>query len=142
MRKEVLFAIVAGVIFGIVLTFGIWRANSSIKVKENSQEVSPTPTPSPSQPIGTLVVSLARPENLDVITQSPVEMTGITQASAWVVISAEAKDYYLKADAAGAFGELVELTAGINQIKITAIEENGERDEELINLVYSTEFSK
>lgn len=138
MRKEILLAIVTGVVFGIILAFGIWRANSALKstAPESKAEQAQAPTPSPD----VFEVALVRPDNYDVITSSPATIEGITAPSSWVSISSEDEDYIIKANKEGVFEQQVSLTGGINQILVTAFNEKGESVVEKRLIVYSTEF--
>ena len=140
MRKEVLFAILAGAVVGAVIAFGVWRANNALKTKE--VQPSPAISPEPTPPEFEFGITLAKPENFDVITQSPVTLSGITKASVWVVISAEDEDYIIKSDESGSFEQEVELTGGLNQIIITVFDEDGKSIQEKLTVVFSTEFAK
>lgn len=136
MRKEVLFAVLAGLGLGLVVAFGAWRANLALSSKDKGEaEASPTPKPE-------FAITLAKPADLDVFTQNPVTLSGITKGSAYVAISAEEKDYFVQADAKGAFEISIELVGGVNEIVITAFDEKGSEVTLKLLLVYSTEFEK
>lgn len=139
MRKEVVWAIVAGIIFGLIVGFGVWRINSSLKSKnENAQ---PTPTPQSATPTE-LKITLDKPENEDVITDSSVTVSGITKNLAWVVVSGENGDFITQADTKGVFSQDVDLNAGVNQIKITAFDKDGAQSDTHVIVVYSGLFKK
>lgn len=145
MRKEVLFAILAGGLFGLIIAFGIWKANSSLNNKKKAEaEVSQSssesemPSPSPSS----YSITLVSPDNLEVVTVSPVKISGATKPNAYLSISGELDDYVLNADGAGAFEKEIELSPGINQIAISAYDSGGFKSEKDLTLVYSTEFEK
>ncbi len=138
MRKEVLWAIAAGIIFGLVVAFGAWRINLGITKKGGSSE---TPRPS-SSPISEFKITLVGPENEDVVTESTIKVSGITKALVWVTISAEDGDYIIQSDEKGVFEEEVELTTGVNQIKITAFDPQGNQSVEKVLVVYSSAFEK
>lgn len=144
MRKEVLFAIIAGVLFGLVIAFGVWRAN--VAIKSNVEEISTANTHESEdkslelqKEIG---LTLATPENNDVAIETPIKISAITKPNAWVVISGEGEDYIIKASESGSFEQEVDLVAGVNQILITAFDEEGNSEKENLTLVYSTEFLK
>lgn len=141
MRKEVLFAILAGVVVGAVVAFGVWRANNALKVKE-SQTTTPSQTSEPEIEKPEFDITLASPEHLDVITDSPTVLSGITNQNVWIVISSFESDYIIKSNPQGSFEEEVELTGGVNEILITAFDDNGNPAEEALTIVYSTEFAK
>ena len=84
MRKEVLFAVIAGAIFGLVLAFGIWRANTALE-----PEVEPETTAESQEEIAPVSeapefdIALAKPNNYDVITESPTMVSGVTDPDTW-----------------------------------------------------------
>lgn len=140
MRKEILYAVFAGAIFGIIIAFGLWRANSALepdnKTSERVSQDEITPTPAS---VG-FEIALVRPDNHDVITESPTLISGVTSSSTWVSISGEDEDYIVKSDKTGKFEEEVDLVGGVNQIVITAFNEEGGKVEENLLIVFSTEF--
>lgn len=142
MRKEVLFAIIAGAIFGIVLAFGIWRANTALEPEAKPEAITQTKEEAPISESPEFGIALAKPNNNDVITESPTLISGVTDPSTWVAISAEDEDYITKSDETGKFEQDVELIGGVNQLVITAFAEDGLKAEENLLVVFSTEFEK
>lgn len=139
MRKEIFFAIFAGGLLGLIIAFGIWRANIAFKPKvASTSEKGPTPSPSGSL----FSISLAKPENESVITENPVLVSGITRPNAWVSISGEGKDFITQAAENGSFEQEIELVGGVNQVLVTAFDEKGEATGQKLVLVFSTEFGK
>ena len=136
MRKEVLFAILAGATLGLIIAFGVWRANIALSPKNPGQSQA-TPTPKPE-----FAISLASPSDLDVFSENPVSLSGITKANAFVAVSTEEEDYLTQADTKGSFEVSVELIGGVNQIVITAFDEKGSEVTQKLLLVYSSEFRK
>ena len=142
MRKEIFFAILAGSLFGLIIAFGIWKANSSMKSNGVISETSPSEeisSPTPQPQIG---LTLAKPEDMDVVTESPIILSGATKPNAWVTISAENKDYLIKADINGGFQQLIDLIGGANEILITSFDESGNSNTQNLIVVLSSEFAK
>lgn len=142
MRKEIFYAIFAGGILGLVIAFGVWRANLALKptnttINQNNQ--NPTPSNQPTEKNGT-GITIASPQNEDVITENPVRISGITKAGNYVTISTNDKDYIIKTETDGSFQADVELAGGVNQVVVTAIEEDGTNHNQNINLTFSTEL--
>jgi len=135
MRKEVLFAILAGAILGIIIAFGVWRAN--ISLQKEVVEITPTPTPT-SQSAKLLTV--AKPENYQVITSIPTSVTGISAVNSHVVISTDNDDFLIKTNNKGEFQKDIELNAGFNSLQFSLIGEN--IYSENISLIYSTQLEK
>ncbi len=149
MRKEVLVATIAGIIIGLLVAFGSWRANIALKDKTpevaNQDTVSITkekgksPTPQKNEQFA---LTLTNVEDLDVITDSKLKIIGITKPFTLVVISTENEDFILKSGADGTFEQEVDLDAGVNQILLSAFSQKNERLDKLLTLVYSNEFDK
>lgn len=138
MRKEIVYAIVFGGILGLIVAFGIWRVNFALSPTQKlSDEVKSSPTPRPE-----FIISLAKPEVNDVITVSPMEITGITKANAMVAVSGEESDYVTNAAGDGTFSESVNLVGGVNQILLTAFDEIGNPTQNKLLVVFSSEFGK
>lgn len=141
MRKEVLFAVISGIVFGIIVAFGISRANSALKSKPTTTS-APTPAaPSPA-PSGAFELSLVKPEEGDVLTESPTIASGVTAPSSWVVVSAAEEDYITRANESGAFSQEVNLVGGINRLTFTALDENAKSATKSLTVVFSSEFAK
>jgi hypothetical protein len=145
MRKEIIFAILAGAIFGLVIAFGIWKANSSMKSKNGNEKeiVDVTDIKDGTTMTSDFSITLIKPESNTVVSTSSTLVSGITKPDVWLVISAEEDDYIIKTGNDGAFEEEVKLIAGANEIVVTAIEEStNESVYDKFLVVYSTELEK
>ncbi|MGB6839070.1 MAG: Ig-like domain-containing protein [Microgenomates group bacterium] len=139
MRKEILFAILAGVTFGLIIAFGVWRANVALK-PESVKTSAPEDSSEAAQ--ADFGITIAKPQDYQVITSSQTVLSGVTKPGAWVSVSAEDEDYIINADEDGAFEVEVDTAGGVNEIVITAFDEDGAQVEERLVFVYSTEFAK
>lgn len=140
MRKEILFAIIAGGLFGAIIAFGAWRANVALAPETASETVNEPETKPKAD--GELAISLAKPEELDVITVSQTTVSGVTSPNTWVVLSTDDADYIIKSNDVGSFEQKIELIGGVNQITITALKDKTNSVEDNLTIVYSTEFAK
>ena len=138
MRKEVLFAIVAGIGLGLILAFGVWRANLAFRSKTSTQN-NENQNQASNSSIG---LTLASPEDFDVLSVSPLTITGITKANALLAISGSENDFILKSDGEGGFSQEMPLSEGVNEILISVFDENNQVLAKKLLVVYSTEFSK
>src|SRR3989344_766491 len=118
MRKEIIVVTITGIFLGILVAFGVWRANNALRVNSSdnskglfSAKLSPSPTPNNG-----FSLTIAKPE--------------------------ETEDCVVAADSQGVFELEVELTGGVNQILIDAISDNGEENQRQLNVIYSSEFAK
>lgn len=141
MRKEIIFAIIIGVLVGAVLAFGIWRVNLTLKNgDESSNQMAISVEESASPQETELKITLSNPEDFDVITQNPTVINGLTRPNSWVVISGEEEDYIFKSDNNGVFETEIELVGGINRLIMYAFDDNNTSEKHEVTLVYSTEF--
>ncbi|OGM57507.1 hypothetical protein A2955_04120 [Candidatus Woesebacteria bacterium RIFCSPLOWO2_01_FULL_37_19] len=143
MRKEVLFVIVAGIFLGLVIAFGMWRANTILKpaIDENPPNKNQLDERSTNDR-ESFQLAISKPQDKDVVTKDKVEISGISKSKVWIVISTENDDFLLQADEDGSFGQEVSLIGGANQLVVSAFDENGVKNDESLVLVYSSEFSE
>ncbi|KKQ43019.1 MAG: hypothetical protein US60_C0009G0022 [Microgenomates group bacterium GW2011_GWC1_37_8] len=144
MRKEIIIAIFVGILVGLVVAFGVWRANSAIKTSNNlSTEKNIQPSPDAENPLNEeLNVTLSQPEDLDVVSQNTTQIMGITRPNTLVVISSEEDDYVIKSDLNGEFKQDVKLVSGINDIRLLVFDTNQNISQSNLTLVYSEEFKE
>ena len=138
MRKEVFFAIGAGAILGLIVAFGIWRANAVFSPDtQNKTENEQSPTPRTD-----FSITLSTPQELDVLTETPFSLSGITKPSVFLAISGDTGDYLLKTDNSGAFEENIEAGGGINNLNLTAFDQDGRQASLTLLILYSSEIQK
>ena len=135
MRKEVWFAIIGGIVLGLIIGFGVYRINFAFK-KDNPDQTSPTPTPNTQAGL-----TIAKPDYDDVITSLPQPISGITSKDSWVIISGNLTDYLVKPDKKGVFEKEIDLSGGVNQIVISSIDQNKNILSQDLRLIYSTQIA-
>ncbi len=140
MKKEILIAIVIGFALGLLITFGIWTANKALKTQskapteEIKSEAVVEPTPIPAG----FSLSILSPEDEALIDTNRAEIKGSSVAAAIIVIVAEKEEKIIEADENGSFATEVSLVRGINEITVTAFNQEGEKTSQTLNVVYST----
>ncbi|MCX6705745.1 MAG: hypothetical protein NTV24_01395 [Candidatus Woesebacteria bacterium] len=134
MRKEVWYAVIGGIILGLIIGFGVYRINFAFK-KDNPTDSSPTPTPNNQDGL-----TIAKPNYDDVITSLPQTVSGIASKDSWVVISTDSNDYVIKADNKGVFEKEIDLAGGVNQIIVSSIHQNKNISSQELRLIYSTQL--
>jgi hypothetical protein len=137
-RKELIFASIIGISFGLVIAFGVYRINSSLKPNGNKTQS----TPNPKTVISEFKITLDKPQNNDVLTVDSIPVTGITKPLTWIIVSGEDEDYAVQSDDKGLFSQDVSLIPGVNQIKLTAFDALGAQSIEKVLVVYSFRFKK
>jgi hypothetical protein len=141
MRKEVGYAIIAGILLGLIVAYGVFRINSEVgKNKNKTVVLTPSPTPSPIENKDFKVI-LDKPNQNDVITVDSTNLSGLTKKSSWVLINGENSDYLTKSNESGGFSTEVDLISGVNQFKITAYDETGRESTSNLTVVYSSSFA-
>src|SRR5258706_9094544 len=71
MRKEIFFAIIAGGGLGLLIAFGIWRANVMLKPRDSKSTSTSTKAPTATSfQSGDLKIVIASPFNMAVLTQT------------------------------------------------------------------------
>ncbi len=136
MRKELIWTAVVGISLGLVIAFGVWRVNASLKPRNIFVSSTPRPKTNPSE----FQIVLNGPENNDVVVTSSTTVSGITKPLSWITVSGEDDDYIVQADEEGAFGQDVNLISGVNQIKITAFDNQGNQSINKVLVIYSSAF--
>lgn len=143
MRKEALIAVIGGLGIGVIVAFGIWSTNKPREIPSLETPPQSAQTLSEQNSNSTIQesnVSIFSPQDQTVITESPVQISGISKPNSIVVISAESDDYIIEIPENGSFQESVELVPGLNQIKIFSFEKGSKIAETELVLAYSTNF--
>lgn len=135
MRKELLWAGVIGIIFGIAIGFGTWRVRSKMKSIPSS---SPTPIAQNSK--GQVKIAIDKPENLRVYSENPIAVAGLTKSLNWVVISTDEDDFLTTSLDDGSFSQNVEFEGGINYLQAVSIDADGTSASQKILALYSESF--
>lgn len=136
MRKEIVAAIIAGSLLGLVIAFGVWRANIALSPKSGPDE-TPQETPVPQQ----VDLVVASPESGMVLTSSPTKVSGITKAGNFVALIGEEDDAIVAADETGAFEGEIKLTGGLNEIVVVSFDAADGQTSQTINVAYSSQFA-
>jgi hypothetical protein len=125
MRKEVILAVIIGVLLGGVILYGINLANNSSKLNSNStdtEENNSKITPSPTQKLNNQV-TIITPQNNSVVTESKLTLKGSAKSNSNIAIISESDDLIVTADNNGNFSSDINLISGENTITITAVDD-------------------
>lgn len=131
MRKEVVFAIFAGISIGLIVAFGAWRVTKAIK--KNTQIIDIKKDTPPKNQVSLTISNLY---DYDVVTDSKVKIVGLTKPLSNLIISTDEEDFFGTSTDDGSFEIEITLPAGISEVKINQPDDNMEVK---IILVYSTE---
>ncbi len=130
MRKEVLLAILIGLVMGLFITYGVYQARQANDQKTTTdiQELEQEPEPTTSvEKTGKLAIY--NPKDETVIDSSAIKVTGKASANSYIVIYVNDKPTITKADETGNFSKEVELEQLSNVITVHSINEDGDKYE-------------
>jgi hypothetical protein len=144
MKKEVILAIIIGALLGIVVAFGIWRANGALKLAGQATAPSTSPhssstpgtTTAPAATTNTSQLAIFRPENEEVSTTDHITVNGSATPNSKVIIDSENSSYIAQVDASGNFTvDNVGLVGGINSLIITTFSNNSQLASKVVTVV-------
>jgi len=134
-RRELIWAGIIGISFGLIIAFGVWRISSGNKISTIPKPVATFPSSNSE-----FKIVLSAPEDNDVVTENSLMVSGITKPLVWLTVSGEKGDYISQTDERGVFLVNVALDSGVNQIKITAFDPTGAQSVQKVLVVYSSNF--
>lgn len=147
MKKELVIAILIGLLIGFGLAAGFWSKTktSSIKLgflqKNNQQKndnittVTPKPTIEKDKEVQLKIIN---PENEIVHEEEDLTVQGKTNPNATVVVIWEEGEDILVANDDGSFETKITLIGGENKVKVTAYNDNGDKTSQTLTVTYST----
>jgi hypothetical protein len=131
---------------GLIITFGIWTANKSLKQGPGSlaQNTSPTPqlTPAPiptASPANKISLNVSTPADETLTNATTIALTGKTVPNAAVAVLFESGETILTASDAGDFSFEVPLEGGFNRISVKAFDQNGDSSTQNLTVTYTTQ---
>lgn len=124
MRKEVILAVVIGVLLGGIILYGINLANNSSKINldRNSGEIDTKNSPSPTKKPDNQVTILF-PQNNAVVTETQLTLKGIAKPDSNLAIVTESDDIITQSDGTGNFSSAINLINGENLITVTTVDD-------------------
>lgn len=122
MRKELFFAILLGLTAGLIITYGLYRARTSLQTTPVLQ-TSETPIPTPAIATNLIITS---PDDETIQESKTVTVAGTTDPNAFVVVVTTDTDQVTQADASGNFSVETQLSDGANVIIVYGVNEDGQ----------------
>lgn len=129
MKKEVVLAIVLGLLAGVIVTFGIYTANRALQQRAEESITEQTPTPTAESQTAeqkktaeatAIDLDIETPETNSISTEDTITLRGTTFPNAMIVVFVNNNDYLISANATGKFAAPIKLTAGGNTIVVIA----------------------
>ena len=139
MRKEVVLAIIIGIILGAIILYGIKIADQSVTDNQatdsaqtkNNSTITPVPTPANT-------VIITSPTDHFVSFTTPITLKGQTKPQTVVAITADSDENIVKSDDQGNFSSSINLIGGQNTITATSIFPDNSTSSASISIIYTT----
>ncbi len=129
MKKEMTLAIALGLLVGLILTIGAYRARRAIdQAQHNTPELpflSQTPIPSPSNSSQSAQLILKEPGSDALVTEKSVHISGTTFADTIVLLLMGGKESLTTSDTIGNFSFPVTLEEDVTAYTVKVLPENG-----------------
>lgn len=148
MIKELFLAIVIGAILGFGLTGGYLtfrQKNQTPKIATISQPtIIPTPTTTTvvttvnNQEVVDKKITIISPEDNLLIFKDSLNIKGNTSKNSQIIINTSTQNFSGQSDQNGIFDIPITLDGGLNIIKISAIDSQGNQVDTEINVTFST----
>lgn len=140
MRKEVILAVIIGVILGGVILYGINLANNSVNSNPDKTETEgnnpKAPQPSSKKPASQIVIDF--PQENSVITENSITLKGSAKPNSAIAIITESDDIIVTADSEGNFSSPINLIVGENNLAVTSIDEKQATASATISVIHTT----
>ena len=126
MKKELSLAVLIGLILGLIITYGVYRARRA------EQETAVQTTESiagqvEGEPLASnQVITLSSPADESVQTFPEIKIAGTTKPNIFVIIFIGEDEFITTADNTGNFAIEGKLTAGGNVISVQTLDEEGQ----------------
>ncbi len=136
MKKEVLIAIIVGFSLGLIITFGIYRAQKSLSERAESKNTDQNTTQIEST--ANISLSITQPEDGSITNKDTITIGGISKKNALITIISPEDHKSVQADELGNFSVEFSLDVGENQIHISSFSDDNTKQEKTISVVYSS----
>ena len=135
MRKEVLLAVIFGVILGGVILYGINLANESATDLSNEDKTSAATTPVATPTLTQKSLSIVSPQNHSVTSDKLITLTGRATPASNIAIISEIDDLIIETSPAGTFSAQINLISGEITIAVTEVKNDNTTITESITII-------
>jgi hypothetical protein len=145
MLKEFILAIIVGAILGFGFTGAYLSMHQKNETPKQNESIITEPTliPTLANQNSTTKeenrsINITSPENNSLLSSSKTTITGTTTPKSNIVIATTTNTFTGKSNEQGNFEIPINLEAGLNIIKISAIDSENNQKDTSINITYST----
>lgn len=138
MKTERIVLSIIAILIGLFvagIAFYFIQLNNKPKGEEHVVSITTSPTPTPKSSF----LSVTSPENESVSSSKSIQISGKAPAGSTVIISTENGQSVVVATPDGTFSDTVSLDEGVNLISVTALQQDGKKDNVIHTVTYSTE---
>ena len=127
MKKEVLIAVVSGIIIGLIVTLGIYTANKALeqqKAKKAATEQG-VDLNDGSTALTQKSLTVTSHQPYDLVNEPEIILSGIAWPKAAVALMTESDNFLIEADEEGIFSFTFKLVTGFNELILVAADDTG-----------------
>lgn len=138
-KKEIILAIVIGLILALIIAGGIYRAQNAIRdinLKKTSKEINNSEK-NKDDKSNELFLEIETEDN-SVVSDGKIQLIGKTLAGTFIAITSDKNDYLIVPNELGSFSQELTLVKGANTINVTVYTKAGEKVEKKLSVVYTT----
>lgn len=141
MKRDVIIALVAGILIGGISALTIINLPSFLRSGSKPQEVNLTqPSPSITQNIIIQTdLEISKPQDGSISDTKNIDLTGQTLSGSMVIIDTDKDSSILIAGKDGSFRSPITLGEGVNTVYVTAYDSKGDSRIKTINVYYTPE---
>jgi len=145
MIKELFLAIVLGGILGLGVTGGYLTLKQKNQNPKPPIITQPTTIPTPTISLittnnnsSTKNLNITYPEDNLLVSKDTIDITGNTTSNSQIIINTATDSFIGQSGQEGKFTVPIKLDAGLNIVKISSIDKDGNQLDTEINITYST----
>ena len=147
MIKELFLAIVIGAVLGLGVTGGYLTLNKKNEPEKKENVIISEPTLAPTvavsassdnNPKKTDSIKINSPEDNSLLATEKTDISGVTTPNSNIIIATASNTFIGQSSDSGKFSVSIKLDSGLNIVKVSSIEANGNQKDTQINITYST----
>jgi hypothetical protein len=139
MRKEILIAILVGLVLGLFITYGVYQAKSSLDTPEQPPVVTGTNEVPEKENEVAGKLTIISPKDETIQKEKNVLITGTTLADNYVIIFVNNAEIITNADDVGNFSVDAQLQDGSNIITVNSLDEDGNNSKRTLTVIVTQE---
>jgi hypothetical protein len=125
MKKEVLIAILLGLVVGLVITYGLYRVRTSISQPPVAELTQLATSAAVLTQASSTAITILNPEEGAVLSERALRVTGTTSSDSYIVLFVNDEDYVSTTDETGNFSFEVTLENGVNVLRVHVVDTEG-----------------